>query len=130
MHPDPTRLAQIDVFAGLSADELARLASWLDVEEFGPGQRLVHEGASGYAFFVLDEGRVRVEQEGELVVTLEPGAVFGEMAFYGEGRRNADVIAETEGRALAMFGTRYREMQAAMPDVADRLQNLAHQRAS
>ena len=130
MHPDPARLAQFDLFQGLSADEFALLASWFDVEEFGPGQRLVHEGVSGYAFFVLDQGRVRVEQDGDVLVTLEPGAVFGEMAFYGDGRRNADVVAETEGRALAMFGTRYREMQAGMPDVAERLQDLAHQRAS
>ncbi|MDX6520346.1 MAG: hypothetical protein QOF08_951 [Gaiellales bacterium] len=130
MHPDPDRLAQIDLFQGLSGDQLALLAAWFDVKEFGPGQRLVHEGASGYAFFILDQGRVRVEQEGAVLVTLEPGAVFGEMAFYGEGRRNADVIAESEGRALAMFGTRYREMQAAMPDVAERLEDLAHQRAT
>jgi hypothetical protein len=34
---------------------------------------------------------------------------------------------DPEGRALAMFGTRFREMQAAMPDVAERLQDLAQQ---
>jgi glutaminase len=130
MHPDSNRLAQIDLFHGLSTDELARIASWLDVEEFDPGQPLAREGASGYAFFILDEGTVRVEQEGTTTVTLEPGAVFGEMAFYGDGRRNADVVAETRGRVLAMFGTRFREMQLAMPVVAERLEQLTHQRAT
>lgn len=128
-HPDSDRLARIDLFQGLTDDELARVASWMDVEEFGPGQPLVREGASGYAFFILDEGTVRVELESGAPVTLEPGAVFGEMAFYGDGHRNAEVVAETEGRVLAMFGTRFREMQLAMPVIAERLDQLAHQRA-
>jgi CRP-like cAMP-binding protein len=129
-HPDAGRLAQIELFQGLTEDELARVAAWLDVEEFGPGQALAREGASGYAFFIRDEGSVRVQLEDGTTVMLEPGSVFGEMAFYGEARRNADVIAETHGRVLAMFGTRFREMQLALPVVAGRLEQLAQRRAT
>lgn len=122
--PDPDRLALVSLFSGLSVDDRTRLASWMDVEDFHAGRRLTEQGAFDYAFFVLEQGRVRVEQDGRTVASLGPGDVFGEMAFFGDGRRNADVVAETAGRLLVMFGTRFREMQATMPDVAAQLESL------
>ena len=56
---------------------------------------------------------------------LGPGDAFGELAFAADGRRTADVVADTPVRVLMMFGTRFREMQIEMPDVARRLQDLA-----
>lgn len=128
-HPDPDRLALVSLFSGLSVHDRTRLASWMDVEDFDAGRRLTEQGAFDYAFFVLEQGRVRVEQGGTTIASLGPGDVFGEMAFFGDGRRNADVVAETAGRVLVMFGTRFREMQASMPDVAAQLQNLVGTRS-
>src|SRR2546428_2125728 len=127
-HPDPDRLALVSLFSGLSVQDRTRLASWMDVEDFDAGRRLTEQGAFDYAFFVLEQGRVRVEQGGETIASLGPGDVFGEMAFFGDGRRNADVIAETAGRVLVMFGTRFREMQATLPEVAAQLQSLVGNR--
>jgi len=129
MHPNAERLANVPLFAGLTDDERLRLASWLDVDEFAAGRHLAREGAAGYVFFVVDEGTVRVEHEGRTIATLGPGDVFGEMAFFADGRRNADVIAETDVRVLAMFGSRFREMQLSMPDVAARLEALVDERS-
>jgi CRP/FNR family transcriptional regulator, cyclic AMP receptor protein len=123
-HPDPDRLALVSLFSGLSVNDRTRLASWMEVEDFDAGRRLTEEGAFDYAFFVLEQGRVRVEQGGTTIASLGPGDVFGEMSFFGDGRRNADVVAETAGRVLVMFGTRFREMQASMPEVAVQLQGL------
>jgi CRP-like cAMP-binding protein len=129
MHPDPTQLAGIPLFEGLSGDQLETIAKWFDVEEHPASTRLTREGASGYAFFVLEAGRARVEHEGTVVDELRPGDVFGEMALVGDGRRKADVFADTEVRVLAMFGTRFRELQALAPAVAGRLDQLAEQRS-
>jgi CRP/FNR family transcriptional regulator, cyclic AMP receptor protein len=123
-HPDPDRLALVSLFSGLSVNDRTRLASWMEVEDFDAGRRLTEEGAFDYAFFVLEQGRVRVEQGGTTIASLGPGDVFGEMSFFGDGRRNADLVAETAGRVLVMFGTRFREMQASMPEVAVQLQGL------
>jgi CRP/FNR family transcriptional regulator, cyclic AMP receptor protein len=129
MHPDTERLKQVPLFAGLSDEELSELASWLDDDEFGSGPPIVHEKGIDYEFFIVDEGKVRVEQDGQTLATLGPGEVFGEMAFFADGRRMADVVAETDARVLGMFGTHFREMQAAMPEVASRLEKLAQERA-
>lgn len=127
-HPDSERLALVPLFSGLSDADRSRLAEWLDVEEFGAGWRLAQEGAHGYVFFVLDEGRVRVERDGRMLAELGPGDVFGEGAFFGSGRRNATVTAETDVTLLTMFGTRFREMQSGMPEVAERLEQLVRAR--
>jgi cAMP-dependent protein kinase regulator len=130
MHPDPKRLSEISVFAGLTGEQLDQIASWLDVEEHPARTRLTREGASGYAFFILDQGQARVELEGETIYELRPGDVFGEMAFFSDGRRKADVFAATDVRVMALFGTRFSELQALAPEVTDRLDAIARERAA
>ncbi len=129
MQPDPDRLLRVPILAGLTEHERTRLASWLDVEELAEGTYLAHAGASEYQFLILDQGRARVERDGRPIGTLERGDVFGEMAFFGDGRRSADVVAETYVRVLIMYGSRFRQMQTAMPDIATRLQELARIRS-
>jgi CRP-like cAMP-binding protein len=129
MHPDPESLTKIPVFDGVTDEELERIAGWFDVEDHPAGTRLTREGASGYAFFILDEGRARVELDGDEVNELSPGDVFGEVAFFTDGRRTANVFAETDVRVLSMFGTRFRELQALTPAIADRLEAIARERA-
>lgn len=129
MHPDPQRLSQIPLFEGVPDDQLETIATWFDVEEHPAGTRLTREGASGYAFFILDQGRARVEQDGTTLGEIRPGEVFGELALVGDGRRTADVFADTGVRVLAMFGTRFRELQATAPEVAARLDRIASERS-
>jgi CRP-like cAMP-binding protein len=130
MPVDAERLSRVPIFDGLTDVERAEVAGWLDVERFEAGRRLAHAGATEYEFLILDEGRARVEQDGRTLRTLEPGDVFGEIAFFGDGHRSADVIAETDVTVLSMFGTRFRELQMSMPGVAQRLRELARERAS
>lgn len=128
-HPDPATLAKVPLFAGLSAEDYQRLASWLDVEDFDAGRLPAKAHNAGYAFFILDQGQAHAELEGKVLEVLEPGAVFGEMAFFNPGgRRLADVIPDTPIRVLTMFGTRFREMQMEMPEVAARLEQLVQAR--
>src|SRR5262245_55196891 len=128
MHPDPQDLPGVALFADLSDAERAQVAGWFEVQEHDAGERIVHEGSPGYGFFVLDDGEVRVEHNGHEVGRLKPGDVFGELALLGDGRRHADVIAATDVRVLAMFGTHFREMQASMPAIEAGLERLADQR--
>lgn len=128
MHPDPDRITIVPLFSDLSDDERTRLASWLDEERFDAGSHITREGASDYEFFVLVDGEVQVSHEGTNIATLRPGDVFGELAILGGGRRRADVTALTDVVLWSMFGTRFREMQLSMPQVATALQSLADER--
>ena len=49
------------------------------------GRRIAPEGASGYQFYVIDEGTADVTHEGTVVTSLGPGDHLGEMAMLGDG---------------------------------------------
>ncbi len=70
---NPSDLSRIALFAGLDDSDQRVVATWLDVGEFDPGYKLTHEGASGYAFFVLHDGTADVIVGGKVVRTLGAG---------------------------------------------------------
>jgi CRP/FNR family transcriptional regulator, cyclic AMP receptor protein len=114
-------LAGIPLFSALDDDQLGELAGWFQAQEVGEGTRLVGEGAHGYRFFVITDGSAAVTTEGESVATLGPGDFFGEMAILGDGRRLATVTSTSPARLLVMFGTEFRRLEAAHPEIASRI---------
>ena len=129
MKPIEDRLRAIPLFHDLADEDLARLATWFSVEEASEGHRLTPEGASGYRFFVIEEGTAEVRRHQEPIATLGAGDFFGEMAIMGDdGRRIADVVAMTPMTLFVMFGTQFREMEAAMPAIAARIRQTLEER--
>jgi CRP-like cAMP-binding protein len=122
-------LSGIPLFDSLSESELDELAKWFDVETAGEGARLTGEGASGYSFFVLD-GSAAVTSAGAEVATLFPGDFFGEMAILGNGRRSATVTTTSPSRLLTLFGTEFRQLQQAHPQIAERIEAAMRDRAT
>jgi CPA2 family monovalent cation:H+ antiporter-2 len=121
-------LAQTPLFAGLDDAELRVLAEWLEVEEAPPGHDFTHEGAAGYAFFVLHEGAAQVIVGGNAVRGLEAGDFFGEISILGGGRQTATVRVTTPAVVWTMFGTRFRQMQQEHPDLAATIERTAGER--
>ena len=128
MHPEPLRLRAISLFADLGPDDLDRVASWLEIREESKGRRLAPEGASGYEFFVIEDGTAEVHHEGAKVGSLGPGDFFGEMAMMGDGRRVADVVATSPITLFEMFGTHFRELEMILPEVAARIRATLEER--
>jgi CRP-like cAMP-binding protein len=129
VQPDPERLRAVPLFAALGQEQLDRLATLFTVEQVGDvGRRLTPEGASGYMFYVIAEGTADVFHHDDLVARLGPGDFFGEMAIVGDGRRVADVVTTSPMILYAMFGTAFREMEAAFPDVAARIRATVESR--
>ena len=122
MDATPAELAAVPLFASLSEPELAEIASWFDAKDVGEGVRLVGEGASGYTFFVLGDGSAVVTASGEEVGKLGPGDFFGEIAILGDGRRSATVTTTAPSRVLIMFGTEFRRLQQAQPEIASSIE--------
>jgi CRP-like cAMP-binding protein len=121
-------LTGIPLFDSLSDDELEQLASWFAVKRVSEGVRLASEGAAGYSFYVVVEGSAVVTAEDETVATYGPGDFFGEIAILGDGRRTATVTTTSPARLLVLFGTEFRGMQQAQPEIAARLEAAMRQR--
>lgn len=118
---DVDRLSALPLFAALSTDELAALSCSLTHRECGAGTRLTVEGASGYTFFVIENGEVQVEQGGRVINTLGPGDFFGEMAIVSGDRRSATVTAKSKVDLLVLFGTEFRVLERDLPAVAAKI---------
>jgi CRP-like cAMP-binding protein len=70
------------------------------------GEALVTQGDAGDELFLLFDGVLAVEQDGEQVAEVGPGAILGEMALLEGGRRTATLRAVTRCRVAAVPGDR------------------------
>ena len=102
---DKTMLA---AFAkGLGHDALTRHAA---------GAALFKEGSAGALAYVVQEGRVAVSIQGNVVQRVGPGGIFGEMALVDQSTRAASAVAETECALLAINRTVFVNLVKANPE--------------
>ena len=125
-----SQLAAIPLFESLSGSDLDELAPWFDVQITGEDVRLIGEGSSGYSFFILTQGSAAVTTNEGVHADLGPGDFFGEIAILGDGRRTATVTTTSPSQLLVMFGTEFRRLQQAHPDIAERIEDAMRQRVS
>jgi NTE family protein len=65
----------------------------LDRQPVTRGTRIISEGSSADAMYLVETGRFRVERDGVHLAEIGAGSVIGEIAFLTGGQRTADVIA-------------------------------------
>jgi CRP-like cAMP-binding protein len=66
------------------------------------GELLVEQGAPGHELYVLLDGVFDVEIGGEVVAQVGSGAVLGERAVLGDGRRTATLRAVRSSRVAVI----------------------------
>lgn len=109
-HDQPTPWGDEDSVPIVSAVETAleRRLSHLIIGAGPPfrrlraGEVLVAQGEPGDELFLLFDGMLAVEADGELVAEVGPGAVLGEMAALSGGRRTATLRASTPCRVAVV----------------------------
>jgi CRP/FNR family transcriptional regulator, cyclic AMP receptor protein len=126
---DTNRLAGMPLFEGLDDDSLRAIAKSgheLSVQE---GAEIVREGDYSYELTVIDEGQAEVVHDGQVVATLGPGDVFGEVGVVRKDLRNATVRATTPMRLFTLTGWDLRRLRNRMPELAERINALAAERS-
>lgn len=118
---DSAGLEEIPLFAGLTDEERAQVASALSEVTAEPGDMLAVQGDNAYQLFVIDSGEAEVRQDGELIRTLGPGDVFGEIGLLATGTRTASVVAASPMRLRAMFIRQFKDLERTMPQLASSL---------
>jgi hypothetical protein len=64
VQPDPDRLRSVPLFSDLPEEDLQIIASWFRVEEVSEGRRMAPQDATGYQFYVIDDGTADVAHDG------------------------------------------------------------------
>jgi CRP/FNR family cyclic AMP-dependent transcriptional regulator len=95
----PQLLEDVDLFAGLTEDELHQIAGICQERQFNAGDVLAVEGQQGNNMFVITEGFVEVllenhpDRHTKIIINLGPGQLIGEMALLDQGPRSATIRA-------------------------------------
>jgi CRP-like cAMP-binding protein len=84
------------VFAALSQSELRTIIDAFERMEVHVGETLILQGDVGDYFYVIREGKVRYEVNGNTVGHAAKGNSFGELALLYTSPRAASVIAESD----------------------------------
>ena len=125
---DVERLRRLPLFEELDHHDLSQLLRWVSEVEVADGTLLFEQGSIPHELFVIEEGAVAVIHDGDVIATLGPGDVVGEMALLKLVRRWASVVARGPVRAVALDADDLGAMSEQMPELADRLRQTMARR--
>lgn len=126
-------LAEIPLFAGLSGEELERIAELLHRRIFRAGTLVMTAEQPGEAIYVILEGSLKVylvrEDGNEVILAiLGPGQTVGEMSLLDSAGRSANAMTMEPTTLLWMAGTAFRRCLRTMPALSYNLLRLLCQR--
>jgi cAMP-dependent protein kinase regulator/CRP/FNR family cyclic AMP-dependent transcriptional regulator/cGMP-dependent protein kinase 2 len=122
---DPDHLKTIPLFSSLSDKALETVSVFASETSVSAGKRLVHEGDYSYDLIVIETGTADVIRGGEVIGSLGPGDVFGEMGMLSGAKRSADVIATSPMHLITLSKW---DLKRISTEVSDQLQSLVEQR--
>jgi MFS family permease len=95
-------LRAVPMFAPLAPLPLERLAANLVTVDVLAGAVILRQGSPGDRFYVVQEGQVDVEVDGQAVASGGPGYSFGEISLLRSVPRTASIRARTSVTLLAL----------------------------
>ena len=126
---DVSALKNTPLFADVPDDALAKVATFATLESVAEGKVIIREGGYSNDFYVIEDGTVKVEREGDHLADLGPGDVFGEQGLLEKQERSATVTATTPVRLIRIEHWELARMRQAMPDVVDKLRRRVEERS-
>ncbi len=126
-------LNRVPVFVPLDAAELEQLSHDCTRQDFGRGERVVHQGDTGDAMYVVLEGTaivtVKTEADAEReVARLARGEFFGEMALLTGDPRTASVTAVDDLSVLVIHKAALQAMLERRPGLAQEMAEIVELR--
>ncbi|KAK0397739.1 hypothetical protein QR680_002245 [Steinernema hermaphroditum] len=85
-----------DFLRKLEKEQVIELVECMYEMRARAGQWVIQEGEPGDRLFVISEGQLQVSREGQVLGTLGPGTVMGELAILYNCTRTASVQAKTD----------------------------------
>jgi CRP/FNR family cyclic AMP-dependent transcriptional regulator len=122
---DSDRLKTIPLFSSLSEKALNTLSVFSSETSVSAGKRLVHEGDYSYDLIVIEAGTADVIKGDEVIGSLGPGDVFGEIGMLSGSKRMADVIATSPMDLITLSKW---DLKRISTEISDQLQSLVEQR--
>ena len=121
---DVERLRDLPLFEDLDYHDLAIVARHAGEVNAAAGEVLFEQGAIPYELFVIETGTAEVTRDGEVLGSLGPGDVVGEMGLMRLQRRTATVRATSPLHAVTIGAEDLQVLEGEMPEVAAELRSI------
>ncbi len=114
-------LAGLSLFADVGAAELNSIAHVMDERRFADGERILRQGITGSAFYVILEGVAVIRLDGKDYGTLGRGDFFGEISILIGEPPVADIVAVRTLRCVIIPGPDLQAFMLTHPPVMYRM---------
>src|SRR5688500_13341152 len=126
-------LRSIPLFAGLTDEQLARVASLTEVRAYPVRKVVVTQGEPASALFGIAHGRLKVSSCGPdgkdtVLGIMDAGEVFGEVALLDGGVRSATCTTIEPCELLVVDRVQFMELLESSPGIAVKLLMVLAQR--
>jgi CRP/FNR family cyclic AMP-dependent transcriptional regulator len=117
---ETSALQEIELFRGLSADQLSQVKGWLYWRTFPAGANIITAELPGEVVYIVHSGTLKIHIEqangGDVVLAiLGPGDVVGEISLIDSAGRSASVVTLEESQLVWMGGQAFQECLRSMP---------------
>lgn len=110
-------LGRVPLFASCPSKSMELIGQLSDEVDVPDGYVLMRQGDLGQEFFMIIDGHVRIERNGETVATLHRGDFLGEIALLAEDRRTATATTEGPARLLVIGRGAFKSLLDVSPDI-------------
>ncbi len=121
-------LSKVPLLAGLDRKDLEQVGRLADEVDLPEGRVVARQGTSGEEFFVIIEGTVRIERDGEHLRDEGPGDFFGELAMLGKVPRTATATCVTPCRLLVVGHREFNSLLSNYPSIQGAVLHAVAQR--
>src|SRR5918994_760946 len=115
--PKIQMLGRVPLFATCRPKSMELIAQLSDEVDVPDGYVLMREGDLAQEFFLIVEGRVRIERDGSRLNTLDNGDFLGEIALLAEERRTATAVSEGPSKLLVLTRGAFKTLLDTSPEV-------------
>lgn len=125
------RLSRSPLFNALPPEKMQYLVPLIERERFAPGEVLIRKGEAGDCVYLIDEGRVEVDDEDDQAITeLGPDDIVGEIALLTGAIRTATVKAIDDVSVWVIEKHEFDELLQDIPGFAESVARLSRMRLS
>jgi CRP-like cAMP-binding protein len=114
-------LKRVPLFERCSRRELGQIAMLADELDLPGARDLTREGAGGFEFIILIEGKADVVRGVRVVNELGPGDFVGEIALVSGKPRTATVRTRGPARVLVISASGFRTLMHDVPSIKDKV---------
>lgn len=123
-------LGKVPLLAGLGRKDLEQVGRLCEEIDVAAGKTVARQGDRATEFFVIVDGQVSIERDGEHLRDMGPGDFFGELAMLANIPRTATVTTTTAARLLVLGSREFNALIHDYPAIQHAVMHAVAQRVA